>query len=423
MTRLTDITLPAALTARALPPLLARFHPNPSVIPAIRILSQLGTLAGPIRMSRERLDRHGDQALDPIGPLLGDPTAPPLDRALHQVRHRLHHLGEPDALISPSALHAFATLAIGITDRTQLLLRRTASHTRGPARARLDLAGDQTAATTTSWRTVRAFLRETTTRGVDGDDIPALVQATGRLLAASTRIPTNPTRRDLLRALDVMRAATLLLPEIAHRNARALHNLTAHQALLRPASAGTGYEPIGLVEQSLITGAYQTATSHGASTITHLLRLPDPHPHHARALYLVQRHAPSPDHDLLGLPDTNPTSADTARPGGRTPTLTETADGTLRIDDPRHGTLHVDITTLSTAVTHTPEALRTLLAHHPWIDLDGTETLITLAALATIHTPEHLNATAGLHPAPELPSAALPPRPLAPPGDISDITP
>jgi len=84
MTRLTDITLAAALGARAIPPLLAPFQTNaPAVIPAAQILTRLGALASPIRMSREHLDRTGDHTLDLLGPLLGDPAAPPLERTVN----------------------------------------------------------------------------------------------------------------------------------------------------------------------------------------------------------------------------------------------------------------------------------------------------------------------------------------------------
>ncbi|SNQ48482.1 hypothetical protein FRACA_2510002 [Frankia canadensis] len=45
---------------------------------------------------------------------------------------------------------------------------------------------------------------------------------------------------------------------------------------------------------------------------------------------------------------------------------------------------------LSAAVTQSPHTLRRVLADHPWITLDGTETLITLAALTTIYAPDSL---------------------------------
>ncbi len=395
MTRLTDITLAAAVAARALPALLAPFQNNvPTVIPAARILTRLGALAGPIRMSRERLDPTGDHALDPIGPLLGDRAAPPLDRHIHYVRRMLHQLSQPDALISQQALLGFANLAIAISDRTSTLTRRAATLTRGPDRARLDLAGEQAADTARSWRDIRPFLLDTASRGTDGHQIPHLAHTTSRLLGANTRIAKNPDRRDLARALDVTRSAALLLPEIAERSGLAVQTLLAHHALFSPAATPTGYAALGRNEQIWIVDAYRAATHHGGTTITHLLRLPGTHPQHARALYLVQRHAPDRDHDLLGLHDTNPVVDETPRTSWRTPVLHEEVDGTLRLHDPRHGTLQVDNTTLSTAVTRSPNALRGILADHPWINLDGTETLITLAALVTAYAPEALETPA-----------------------------
>ncbi|EIV91332.1 hypothetical protein [Frankia sp. QA3] len=395
MTRLTDITLAAALAARALPPLLAPFQTNvPSAIPAAQVLTRLGALAGPIRMSRERLHPTGDHALDPIAPLLGDPAAPPLDRHIHQVRRMLHQLSQPDALISQQALLGFANLAIAISDRTSVLTRRAATLTRGPNRAHLDIASEQAADTARSWRDIRPFLLDTTSRGTDGHQIPHLAHTTSRLLGANTRTGKNPDRRDLARALDVTRNAALLLPEIAERSGLAVQTLLAHQALLRPAATPTGSTTLGDNDQTWIVDAYRAATRQSGSTITYLLRLPGTHPQLARALYLVQRHAPEGDHDLLGLHEADPAVDETSRPSWRTPVLSEETDGTLRLHDPRHGTLQVDNTTLSTAVTRSPNALRGILAGHPWINLDGTETLITLAALVTAYAPEALETPA-----------------------------
>ncbi|TFE27379.1 hypothetical protein E0F15_16325 [Frankia sp. B2] len=415
MTRLTDITLPAALTARALPPLIAPFQTNaPSVIPAAQVLTRLGALTGPIRMSRERLHPTGDHALDPVGPLLGDPAAPPLDRAIHHVRRTLHQLSQPDALISQQALLAFATLALAISERTHRLTRQAATLVRGPERARLDIACEQAENTARSWRAIRTFLQQTASRGIDGHEAPGLVIDTGRYLVANTRTGKNPGRRDLARVLDVMRRTTLVLPEIAERSGLAVEVLLTHQALLGPATP-TGHQTIGRNEQTWIVDAYRTATGHGGSTITHLLRLPGIHPQRARALYLVQRYAPEGDHDLLGLRDAHPATQETPRPGWHVPVLDEEPDGTLRLHDSRHGTLQIDNTTLSTAVTRSPQTLRGILADHPWIDLDGTETLVTLAALVAAHTPGALRTPAASEPADPPSQAALPTLTSQPP--------
>jgi len=402
MTRLTDITLAAALGARAIPPLLAPFQTNaPSVIPAAQILTRLGALASPIRMSREHLDRTGDHALDPIGPLLGDPAAPPLERNIHQLRRLLHQLSQPDTLISHEALVALSDLAIGISERTHTLTRRAAHHTRGPDRAHLDRAGEQAAQTARTWHTLQAALDQTTSRGIDGGQIPELVPTIERSLARTTRLGRTPTRRDINHALDVMRRAALLLPEIAERSGLAAQNLATHRALLNPAATLGGGEPISDHEQTWITGAYRAATLDGATTISRLVRLPGTYPQPERAQYLVQRYTPEAAEELPGLRGTDPTT-DTAAagPDRRTPMLTDVTGGILQLDDPHHGTLRVDGTALSAAATQTPHTLRSILANHPWIDLDGTETLITLAALTTIYAPDSIKIAAAGEPGP-----------------------
>lgn len=401
MTRLTDITLAAALGARAIPPLLAPFQTNaPAVIPAAQILTRLAALASPIRMSREHLDRTGDHTLDLLGPLLGDPAAPPLERTIHHLRRLLHQLSQPDALISHQALLALSHLALGISDRTHTLTRRAATLTRGPTRARLDRAGEQAAQTARTWRTIRTALGQTTSRGIDGHQLPDLVRTLGRSLSGTTRLTPTPTHHDLRHALDGIRRAALLLPEIAERSGLAAQNLATHRALLNPTGTLGGGDPISDHEQTWLTDAYRTATRDGAATITQLLRLPGTYPHHDRAQYLIQRHLPEAVDELPGLHRTDPAAdaATAAGPAWRTPTLTDTADGTLHLHDPRHGTLHVNAAALSAAVTQSPHTLRRILSDHPWITLDGTETLITLAALTTIYAPDSLKIDTGSGP-------------------------
>ncbi|MCM3886813.1 hypothetical protein [Frankia sp. R82] len=99
---------------------------------------------------------------------------------------------------------------------------------------------------------------------------------------------------------------------------------------------------------------------------------------------------PNPTRNSSTSPTTTPHPTPWEAPPGEPPHLIETTDGLIRIDDHRHGLLQVHATTLSTAVTHTPQTLRRILADSPWIGLDGTETLITLAALTAIHAPERL---------------------------------
>jgi hypothetical protein len=88
----------------------------------------------------------------------------------------------------------------------------------------------------------------------------------------------------------------------------------------------------------------------------------------------------------------------------------EHADGTVRVDDPRHGVVDVPLAAFAAELGHDADDLRHTLGRLPEVRLAGDEPLVTLAALAARHRPAQPDATD--------PPQAPPPAPAAPPAGL-----
>ncbi|MBL7498777.1 hypothetical protein I6A84_10050 [Frankia sp. CNm7] len=87
-------------------------------------------------------------------------------------------------------------------------------------------------------------------------------------------------------------------------------------------------------------------------------------------------------------------------PARRTPTLTWTGDGTIRVDDPGHGRLDVGEELFNAAMRHPPAELDAMLARRPWLATSPDQPAFVAAALAARYAARDVLRVPALEPGP-----------------------
>ncbi|OHV57988.1 hypothetical protein [Pseudofrankia sp. BMG5.36] len=327
---------------------------------------------GQVRDAAARLEHAptrtpGPTALDEITPLLGDETGHPFEQAVERMRYAAHTMTWPQLRMHGAALRTVAELAVTVTSWTTKLAGWAQRHSRQPAQDAYARATTQARRATLQWQNIQEILGPLRTLGLDGRHVDEQVRRLARQIDTGPRAAATPA------ALLAARRAVLLLPELAAASSIATHHL-AGDGLLRVATVtGIWVEPPARVGE--LTGAYRAAASASRNLVDACAALPGPQPTPGRARY-------QPDLDTPVL------TGQRRAPRPRRP-APPPRDQLISIQDPHHGQLTCDTDLFERALRFPDPNLWDMLRPHTTrLQLTGTESRTTLAALAAIHAPQ-----------------------------------
>jgi len=353
-------------------------------------LDRLGWLRAPLWAIESRCGAPGRlPVLDEVIPLLGDRGLPSFELDLERLRHAVHTLTYPGHRPHHRPLVALAALGVAVSGWSVDLVSRYAAVHDPPRRVLFTRAARTAGQALAAWQTVDVRLRPLRSLGFHGRDVTEAADQVYRGVEARARASVNAAA--LPAGLHDVRRVVLLLPELAAATAYASRRLAAEGQW----TTATG--TVAHAGATLLAEACAEAVEASRHLVSACAALPGPQPLPGRAALLADPQLPT-----LTVAARSPRPVVAAQP---TPPGQDVC-----LQDPRLGVLTCDAGLFERALRQPDRQLWELLRPHAVrLNLTGTESRPTLAALAARLAPQQVSALASATDTPQPPGPASAP--------------